>query len=274
MPSNSILLRTIAWGATFLPALGCAQNEEASRVSVDVVSEAVEVLSAETDDGATVEITKAIFLITDLRFTGAGEAHASSLLDMLYGWVVPEARAHPGHTTGGTVTGELGGRFLVNPFTHQTWGPAELLVSNYESCNFKWGRATENDLRRENNGPAEAAPALDGYSVFLSGTIATRLGTKAFVARVNVEGKEVQGVPFSTRINQASHGPIRFHFLPVDPIEGDTLFDGIAFDSLPLGDDGTVEISNDAPSESTRKAHDLLESRFLTPDHFLFEMSR
>lgn len=243
--------------------LGCGA-EEASRLSLPVHADARHIEVVETDRGYTVELAEARLALADLRFALAGEEHAASGWRVLHDWLVPAARAHPGHSSGGQVTGELLGQFVSRwlPESEAPLGLATLLEGDYESANFALGRAV-----RE-HGVGDGDPLL-GHTALLRGAAVRGAERVSFMVLLDAPaGEALTGVPFDASIRADAPSAIGFELLPRDPFEGDTLFDGIDFARLARDAGGVVSITPDAADAEIAAAHERLLAQWVTPDHF------
>jgi len=216
----------------------------APRVELDVVVQATERNFAADD--TQIELTEARMMLETIEFTTEGEQHArAGLLPALHDILVPTAFAHPGHSAGGEVVGEIVGRHVVDFLdASSTIGIATLLAADYSGANFTFAVA------EGANGLAEDDPLI-GHTVVLGGT-ATRADVEvAFVAYVDQdEDRSIIGLPLSFTATEASTEQLALRFDAVDAVEGDTIFANIDIVSLDTDGDGFVEISADAQPEA------------------------
>jgi hypothetical protein len=249
--------------ATALALLACGA-EEPSRVSLPVRADARDIEVIETDRGYTIELSEARLAVADLQFAIAGEEHAASPWRTFHDWLVPVAHAHPGHSSGGDVTGELLGEFVIRwlPRAEAPLGLATLLEGDYQSANFAFVRAAA-----EEGLPAD--DALLGHTAVLRGTATRGADRLSFVAVLDApDTEELVGVPFQADIRAGVPTVIGFELLPRDPFEGDTLFDGIDFVQLARDASGVVNIMPGASDAEVAVAYERLLTTFQTPDHF------
>jgi hypothetical protein len=252
-----------ARAASVVALVGCGA-EEAYRVSLPVRADAHDIEVIETDRGYTIELSEARLAVADLQFAIAGEEHAASPWRTLHDWLVPVAHAHPGHSSGGDVTGELLGQFVIRwlPRAEAPLGLATLLEGDYQSANFAFARAVS-----EQGLPPD--DVLLGHTAVLRGTATRGAERLAFVAVLDAsDTEELVGVPFQADIRAGVPTVIGFELLPRDPFEGDTLFDGIDFVRLARDAGGVVNIMPGASDPEVAVAYERLLATFETPDHF------
>jgi hypothetical protein len=243
----------------------CSAAEEVDRVELRVVTDGAALLPVTTDLGYELELSSARVAVHDLKFTIAGEAHAS-LGRRLSDFLVRPAHAHPGHFQGGEVTGELPGSFILHfaPAEVHEVGTATLLVGAYRAANFTFARAESTTVA-----PSDV---LLGHTAALHG-VARRGGTAlAFdIVLDSPEGRELVGIPFQRTISADSREPLALGLSPLDPVEMDTLFDGLDFLSLDADGDGHIQIAPDSTDEATVAAYNAFRRRFQTHDHFAIQ---
>ena len=58
---------------------------------------------------------------------------------------------------------------------------------------------------------------------------------------------------------------------PLDPLEMDTLFDGVDFAALDRDGDGRIQIAPDSSDEETVAAYNAIRRTFQTHDHFVVQ---
>jgi hypothetical protein len=268
---SSSLLAVIA-----LPmVVACSSPQEPVTVQLAVVADASAVDSVTTDLGYQVELSEARMVIDGLQFTIAGEAHATSLWKRVSDFIIPNANAHPGHYQGGEVTGELRGRYVVDwlPGEDTKLGSATLIVGGYHSANFTFETASKKDDDLDSNDD------LIGHTALLRGT-ATRAGTNedapiSFVASIDSPaGRQLVGAPFDYEITEATNVRLGLALATKDPLEGDTLFDGLDFAALDPDGDGRVVIEAGSGDGAALDAYNNLRRTFQTHDHFAIEASK
>ena len=243
---------------------GCSGAEEAARLSLPVVVDGAGMTPVHTDQGYEVTLTEARLVVDDLQFSIAGEAHAGSFWRRSWDLVVPRAHAHPGHYEGGDVTGELRGHFVLElrPEATALLGMAELIVGVYRSANFTFGKASRQD------GLSEDDPLL-GHTALLVG-VAARDGQRFpfSVALDAPESRQLVGAPFEVELTKDSRSRLELELLTLDPVEGDTLFDGIDFAALPLDARGQMSLDATNGAPAMIDAYNTLRGAFMTHDHF------
>lgn len=260
-----MVLPALAFSALTLSA--CGEPEETPRVELPVVVDSSGLARVANDLGYEITLTDARVMVENIVFTIAGEAHSASLWKRVSDVLVPSAFAHPGHFQGGDVTGELRGRFELNWLedTTQQLGSATLLVGAYQSANFTFIRATEED------GLSSEDPLL-GHTALLRGTaVLDGIETKAIDFTVILDSpsdRELVGAPFDLTVRETTTEELGLRLLTLDPLEGDTLFDGIDFTALDQDDGGEVTIKPSATDSSLVHAYNLIRRNLQTHDHF------
>jgi len=252
----------------------CDEPTEATRVEIPVVISSAGLTPVTTDLGYMIEVTQARMAFNSLAFTIAGEVHADLFWQSLSEAILPTAHAHPGHFAGGEVTGELPGEFIVDWLAdegHQL-GLATLLAGTYTGANFTFARASQDWL--------EAGDPLIGHTAIFAG-VATRQGTATPFTIVidSPEDRELIGAPltraddasnsFQARIDaSSSSGTLLLQLVTEDPVEHDTLFDGIDFAALHTDSEGTVHIGPTSQGAS-EDAYNLFRRTFQLTDHYM-----
>lgn len=248
-------------------SMACAGAEEATRIAAPVVVDNRGMTPVSTDLGYDVSLSEARLVVDDFEFTIAGEAHTASLwqqlADGLGELVVPSAHAHPGHYQGGDVTGELPGHFILDLIAGNPapLGMAELIVGTYQAANFTFGKATEAD-------GLPAGDPLIGHTAHLVGRAIK--GGVEHTFRIEIDApddRQLVGAPFEAALDESTPVTLGFELMTLDPLEGDTLFDGIDFGALPLAN-GAVELKSTSGERSVVDAYDNLRRTLLTHDHF------
>jgi hypothetical protein len=255
----------VSLGLALLALSGCSEAEAAKRVDLQVVADGRGLEPITTDLGYEVELSSAVMVAEDLQFTTAGEAHAS-LWRRISDTLIRVARAHPGHYQGGEVTGELQGHFVLRFIpgeTHEV-GTATLLVGQYSAVKLTLAHATSDDV-------AEDEPLLD-HSARLVGSASRDDSTVEFeITLSSPDARQLVGIPFTEEITEATPGPLVVRLLTLDPLEKDTLFDGVDFAVLDADADGQVLVDPAATDTESVAAYNLFRRTFQTHDHFVVQ---
>ena len=233
----------------------------APRVDLDVVVQPTQD-DFSTDDDTHVHLTEARMALDTVEFTTEGEMHArASLYDLL----VPTAYAHPGHSGGGEVVGELAGRYVVDFLqSDAVLGQATLLDAHYSGANFAFALAEASD------GLAADDPLI-GHTFVLGGSASRDGVTVEFVAYVDQdEGRSIIGLPLDFRPDEESGARLGLRFDPVDVVEGDTVFDAVDLVGLDADGDGFVTLSADENAEAWATLRRNLQAH----DHYAVEVVR
>lgn len=248
---------------TLLLIAGCADPSEPARVELEVFTDASGLAPVETDLGYRVELTEARMVMENLEFAIAGELH-TSIWRSLSNALLPAAHAHPGHHQAGSVTGELPGRFVLDwvDGADAVLGVATLLAGDYRSANFTFARGAPED-------GLEAGDALLQHTAILRGT-ATRAGERfPFEARIlSPIGRSMVGAPFVQAVDADTEVRLGLRLSLRDPLEGDTLFDGLDFAALDAVQEGAISLEAGAADPELAAAYELLRLTFQSHDHF------
>ena len=258
-------MRRVLW---LVVLCSCGEPSEAPRVELPVFVDDTGAVAVTTDLGYTVELTTARMAFADLELTVAGEVH-TALWRRAADWLLPVAHAHPGHVQGGEVTGELPGRFVVDWIdgAGTELGTATLIAGAYEGANFTFVRAGSED-------GVDAGDPLLGHTARLAGTATSATSEIEFVATIDSpEDRELIGAPFAHRVAEGAHERLGVRLVTVDPLEADTLFDGIDFAALDTDADGAIEIDELSVEPAVVDAANLLRRTFQTHDHFDIQAS-
>jgi hypothetical protein len=258
-----VLRRSAFFGVLAITA--CSGSDEAKRVELAVVTDGARLEPVTTDLGYTVELNTAELVVVDLKFTIVGEAH-TSVWRRLSDAVVPVAHAHPGHYQGGEVTGELLGHFVLRFSTGGTHelGKAALLTGKYHSMNLTLARATIAEVEEDD-------PLL-GHTAVFNGEVSKDDVQIGFQIRVDSpEAREIVGIPFQSDVTRDTEQVLALRLLTRDPLEEDTLFDGIDFGLLDGDGDGQAQVTPDATDADTVAAYNQFRRTLQTHDHFVVE---
>ncbi len=228
--------------------LGCAPSQEAQRVQLEVEVDDATLVIGDNDLGWSIELGAARLAVADLQFTILGEMHEASA--WLPSWVIGRAWAHPGHLAGGDVTGELTGAFVLDWVAGggQRLGSAEMLTGTYHGLNFGFRVAAASD------GLTGEDPLL-GHTAYFAGTARKDGREVVFTAQVDIDaGTQMVGAAFDLEIDRSEQALLAIQFVPVDPIEGLSLFDGVDFAALdPDGDDVVAIVPGDEAHNFLRR---------------------
>lgn len=239
-----------------LPSAACSVPREAPHVVVPVVADSSGLEITTSNLGYEITLHAVDLAIRDLEFAIAGEAH-SSLWKEISEVIVPTAWAHPGHHQGGDITGELLGSFELRfePNKTESLGTARLLVGDYRSMNFFFGR-----------GEGEV---LDGHTGIMRGSARNEAGDVEFTVVVDSpEDRQLEGVPFEQRVKEGAELVVGLRLLLQDSVDGTTLFDDVDFVLLDGDFDGLVHIEPGADDADTATAYNQIRRRFQTHNHF------
>lgn len=258
------MMSRIALAGASLFWLGCGVASEAPKVDLEVVVDDVGVAAFETNLGYRVELSGARVAVADLVFTVAGEVHTVALWQRASDMLIPTAYAHPGHSQGGEVTGELPGGFVIDWANEgdRSLGTGTLIAGSYTAANFVLSSGTE-ELGVMPQDP------LYGHTALIEGTAIKGQDTVNFTVVIDSpEGRELIGVPFEAEITASSTGTIGFRLEALDPIELDSLFADIDFVALDDDLDGNVVIEPDVAA--VEDAYNEIRRKLQTHDHFRF----
>ncbi|MEM9492119.1 MAG: hypothetical protein AAGC55_23430, partial [Myxococcota bacterium] len=114
---------------------------------------------------------------------------------------------------------------------------------------------------------------LLGHSLLIEGSADNGTGPLPFLALLDIEDTtQMIGAPFELAVDEDTQGDLSLQALTIDPLENDTLFDGIDFAALPMVDDGAgglhVEIAAGGDTDTT---HNILRRAAQTHDHYQVE---
>lgn len=240
----------------FLLAAGCSESEETPRVTLPVVVDGSGVETVTTDLGYEVETRSAQIAFSNVEFTVAGEEHTTMIQRLLSSIWIREAHAHPGHVMNGTIAGTLDGMWTVDfaQGRHEL-GQATLLAGLYQGANFTFGRFEE------------------GHTAHFH--LVAQRDDATYDVTVEVtspEGRQLTGAPFEARVTPDTNSTVEFRFVTVDPIENDTLYDGVDFEALDRDGTGAITISADSEDPAIKDAYNRLLRTFQSHDHFHFQL--
>ena len=213
---------------------GCGgESQEATRHSLEVVTDGSELGSFVTELGFEVELDSVEIAIERVEFTVGGEAHEDGVAQKMRRWLVPDALAHPNHSAGGEVAGEVAGPVLLRWRSGEieVVGDGEFLSGQYAGYNLHLGDGLEG---------SDVAP---GTMARLRG-VARRDGEEvAFDLAVDtVDEATIYGGVFGGAIPGDGGQSVALQFMPVDSQSGRTFFDDIDLGKLPVNDQGLAEV--------------------------------
>lgn len=217
--------------------LASCGGQEAIEVQIPVIADSSGIDPVETDLGYSVSILEARAAIRNIEFSIEGEEHESGTMARLWSWLVPTAHAHPGHSAGGEITGELRGDFLIDWMDDgRSLGTARILTGQYQGANFSFRRAEASD------GLSAEDPLL-GHTFHLLLEVSRDQESWEVEIVLDLEdGTRLIGAPFEHELTESSAESIGLQLLTRDPFEEDTLFDGLDFAPLDDDEDGQIAI--------------------------------
>jgi hypothetical protein len=215
---------------------GCGGGNEVTEVEMPVEVSAGGAAPAETDLDYTITVSGLRAALADLAFTVPGDGIDTSQAPLRGPGGAPDL-GHPGHSSGGDVTGELPGELLIDWMADGApLGTATLLEGDYAGVNFRFRRAHAGD------GLAGGDPLL-GHSVYIAGTASKGGVGIDFDAVLDIdESYELIGALFEHSVTAGDPAHLRFEIRTSEPYEGKSLFDGIDFAALDQDGDGRVAI--------------------------------
>ena len=222
---------------TSLLVAACGGSEEAIEVPLPVVVSADGMVPGQSDEGYQVTVTRVRAALSDLELTVGGETHDEGALARLWGLVVGTAHAHPGHASGGEVTGAMPGPFVVDWMdSGAALGTASLLEGDYEGANFTFRRAgSEHGL--------DDGDPLIGHTFAIEGTAEKDGDTIRFDALIDVDdGTVMVGAPFVLEVRSGIQRTLALEMDLTDPVDGKHVFTGVDFAALDGDGDGEVAI--------------------------------
>ena len=239
---------------SFVLLSACGESQAPVQVELPVVINATGPAQSTTDLGYTVVLTEARIALSDVRFM-SGENEHSSRLRPLYDLLVPTALAHPGHSEGGVIHGELTGSFEIDlvTATDLTLGPATLLATDYTSATFTLAALSDQP---------EA-------SFFLAGTASRNdMSTPFTIAIAAPAGREITGIRFEANVPPQPSSDARISLrLTLDSLFREhSLFDTIDFAALASHGELHLEAGSAEP------AYLELRRRLLSHDHVEFQL--
>lgn len=261
--------------AVVLFGAACAGGEPA-RFSYEVVVSARASREVVTDLGYRVQLSSARSVIEDVLFTTRGETHAGGFWRSLAGAFVGRARAHPGHSAGGEVLGELPGIHRVDWLAGgAVLGTATLVEGRYDGVDFAFADDTERSFLGSGLAMELSGVARRGEDV-VAFTIALDLASPGLVVGVPIveDTGEGRGALARSFVADGKAGVrLALGLSLVDPladppigapagsevdvaVEGraPTFFDGVDFVALAAGGEVLIEGGGSAHNRMRRAA--------------------
>lgn len=227
----------------------CGESAEAPTVMLPVASAGGAFAPAVTDLGYHVATTRIRLAMTDLELTIEGEQHTDKPF------------FHPGHNAGGDVTGTMPGPFIVDwDGTEHVLGTATLIVGDYHGANLTFRAGAGSD-------GLGAGDPLIGHTFHVTGTASRDGADHPFDAVLDIEAAtQLVGAVFEDVVRETSTETLRLSILPTDPIENDTIYDGLDFAALAPNGDGVIEIR---PGSTE---HNVFRRPIQTHDHYAIQL--
>ena len=245
--------------AVFGLGAGCYAGAEVAEVALPVEVSAAGMGPAESDLGYTVSVDRLRAAISDIAFTvpGDGLVSAPAVRGLAGGGAGVPDYGHPGHVSGGEVTGELPGALLVEATAGgAALGTATLLAGDYTGVDFFFDRA------HAGHGLDPSDPLL-GHTFHIEGMAARNGATITFEAILDIdEGAQLIGAPFAHSVVAGDQARLRFAIHTTEPYAGTTIFDGIDFAVLDEDGDGHVSI------EPGTEAHNRMRRALQVHDYY------
>lgn len=229
------MVRSVSFAVLFIAA--CGGSEEAIEVPLPVVVSADGMVPGESAEGYQITVTRVRAALSDLELTVGGETHDEGALAKLWGLVVGTAHAHPGHASGGEVTGAMPGPFVIDWMENgAALGTATLLEGDYEGANFAFRRAGAD------HGLPEGDPLI-GHTFAIEGTAVKGDDTIRFDALIDVDdGTLLVGAPFVLEVRAGNQRTLALEMDLTDPVEGNHVLSGVDFAALDGDGDREVAI--------------------------------
>lgn len=264
--------------AFWLCAVGCTEAQDSRRVVVPIVVDSSLLQPTPNDLGYTVHLDTAKIVIKNLVFTVGGETHVAHLGKPPGHFVnrcwsrfksvveIPEANAHPGHYQGGEITGELIGRFILDWFTPESMklGDATLFEGDYLAANLTLDYGSIED-------GLDPDDPLVGVTAVLTGSAKKDDKSIPFVVVVVApENRSITGIPCDATISVGASQRLLLRVSIEDPLENDTLFDGVDFGLLWTDTSQPLRLADDSGTQATKDAFFAIRNALLSHDHFSF----
>ncbi len=238
---------------------GCGEPEEAQRFELPVLVDGDSLEEFETNRGYQIDLEEVLFRVERVEFTVGGEAHGeASLLPRLRQMVIGEAYAHPNHSAGGEVAGEIVGPFdlhwLLGEMTEIEVGT--FLEGNYGGYNLFLTVA---------DGYSEVAEGMTGR---ISGTASKNGEQIPFEVALVGQNTEIYGGALSGNLPDEAVTAVALEFLAYEPHSSWSIFDRVEFSELSQDQDGVVRIESGslayARIQTALASHEHYGGRFVT----------
>ena len=260
---NYALIQLVAIISVVLTS-ACNEPKEAPKVELSVYTEANQWSSFITNLNYEIELERVQLVAKDLNFTTSGQLHSSTLWHDITSSVVPTVHAHPGHSQGGEVIGELLGEFIFewSPGDRKFLGIATLIAGQYSAAEFTFGY-----------GSMESSPFNDqlmDHSILLSGTATKNEQVLSFLVTVDSPSdRKLIGVPFDAMVKANLNGELVIRFHGTDPSGAKSIFDQVDFLILDQDNDGVIVIGPDMVA--VEDTYNIVRRSLLTHDHYSVE---
>lgn len=223
-----------------LASAGCGgETTQATRVDMPVGADGTGLVEFDTDEGYSVQLHAVDMRVERVEFTVGGEAHNDEQAwhQQLMRRVVGEAHAHPNHSAGGEVGGELPGPvvFQWRPDEFKEVGAGDFLEADYAGYNlvFPEEPVDENDSESL---AVELMARLEGVAD--NGENAVEFSVDVDLA----DASTIFGGALSGAIAGDDVAAVGLQFLPFDEWSGRSIFDEVDFSALSVDDDGIAQI--------------------------------
>ena len=257
---NYVLIQLVAI-ASFALTAACNEPKEAPKVELSVYTEANQWSSFITDLNYEIELERVQLVAKDLNFTTSGQLHSSTLWKEITSSIISKVHAHPGHSQGGEVIGELMGEFLFewSPGVRKFLGVATLIAGQYSAAEFTFGYGSMES--------SSSNDQLMDHSILLSGTATKNEQVLSFLITVDSPSdRKLIGVPFDAMVKANLNGELVIRFHGTDPSEINSIFDQVDFVVLDQDDDSVVVIGPDIVT--VEDTYNIIRRSLLTHDHY------
>lgn len=242
---------------------GCGTGAEVAEVAMPVEVSSNGTGPAITDLDYTVTVSGLRAALADVAFAVPGDGIDTTQVPLRGPGNAPDL-GHPGHSSGGDVTGELPGEHLIDWMADgASLGTATLLAGDYAGVNFRFRRAHAGD-------GLEAGDPLLEHSVYIDGTASKGGVDIAFDAVLDIdESYELVGALFAHSVTAGDPAHLRFEIRTSEPYEGKTLFDGIDFAALDANDENGADGDGRVEIRPGTEAHNKLRRTLQSHDYYV-----